>query len=107
MPQDRRRFLSSLTAALAGCGNSAAPPPDLACAVPADGPGLPYCLVERKAIRIGGAGRLEVGQVLLMTLGDGTAALVARDERGFYALSATCTHACCTVTICAGDACAT
>ncbi|MGH7284275.1 MAG: ubiquinol-cytochrome c reductase iron-sulfur subunit [Polyangiaceae bacterium] len=40
-----------------------------------------------------------------MVLDDNTAAIVARDEGGFYALSATCTHACCTVTLCAGASC--
>jgi Rieske Fe-S protein len=40
-----------------------------------------------------------------MALDVDTAAIVARDELGFYALSATCTHQCCTVTICSGDSC--
>jgi Rieske Fe-S protein len=37
---------------------------------------------------------------------DNTSAILARDALGFYALSATCTHACCTVSVCAGRGCA-
>ena len=42
-----------------------------------------------------------------MAIDDTSAAIVARDAGGFYALSATCPHACCTVALCAGKACAT
>ena len=45
-------------------------------------------------------GRLAVGQVALFNLDDDSAAIVARDERGFYALSAICTHQCCVLTVC-------
>src|SRR5258708_6914548 len=40
-----------------------------------------------------------------MLLDDNTGAIVARDDQGFYALSATCTHACCNVNICADSSC--
>jgi Rieske Fe-S protein len=40
-----------------------------------------------------------------MAIDDHSSAIVARDELGFYALSGTCPHACCTVTICSGQAC--
>lgn len=44
---------------------------------------------------------------MLRSFDDKTAAIVARDARGFYALSAICTHACCTVSLCgSGDECA-
>ncbi len=53
-----------------------------------------------------GAAKLAVGEATLRSFDDKTAAIVARDERGFYALSAICTHACCTVSLCgAGDEC--
>jgi Rieske Fe-S protein len=40
--------------------------------------------------------------VTLMASDDHNAAIVARDERGFYALSAICAHQCCTVVLCDG-----
>ncbi len=70
------------------------------------GPGLSYCLVERSVIQIPGAARLAVGEVTLMAVDDHTAAIVAHDARGFYALSAACPHACCTVAMCADRTCA-
>ena len=41
-----------------------------------------------------------------MVLTDNTAAIVARDERGLYARSAICTHACCIVNLCVEAKCA-
>ena len=38
----------------------------------------------------------------LIAADDNNAAIVAHDARGFYALSATCLHQCCTVTLCDG-----
>jgi len=73
---------------------------------PADGPGL-HCLVGLDELTMPGIATLAVNEVAIMALDDNTAAIVARDDLGFYALSATCTHQCCTVTICAGDACKT
>ena len=52
-----------------------------------------------------GLGDLAAGEVALMAVDDRSAAIVARDAQGFYALSGTCPHACCTVTICGGQAC--
>ena len=43
---------------------------------------------------------------MIMAIDDHSAAIVARDAKGFYALSATCPHACCTVALCAGKSCA-
>ena len=77
------------------------------CATPADGPGLSYCLVENKQLRVPGGAKLALGEVVIMSFDDSTAAILARDEQGLYALSATCPHACCTVTVCAGSACGT
>ena len=103
----RRTTLELLaTATLLGCGTksgTAAP----TCGTDARGTGLRYCLIAKKEITLPGLGGLAVGEVALMAIDDNSAAIVARDEMGFYALSGTCPHACCTVTICGGDACAT
>ena len=101
----RRRALELLASAtLLGCGNeSGASVP--ACGTDARGNGLRYCLVAKKEITIPGLLQLGVGEVALMSIDDNSAAIVARDELGFYALSGTCPHACCTVTICGGEEC--
>jgi Rieske Fe-S protein len=106
----RRRFLAfagsaAATAYAGGCSSSggSAPKP---CAVDADGSGLGYCLVGKTTLRVPGGARIDAGQVVIMSLDDDSAVIVARDAQGFYALSATCTHACCTVTVCAGNGCA-
>ena len=53
-----------------------------------------------------GAASLAVGEAMLRSFDDKTAAIVVRDAMGLYALSAICTHACCTVALCgAGDTC--
>jgi nitrite reductase/ring-hydroxylating ferredoxin subunit len=67
--------------------------------------GLGYCLVANKRIRIAGGAGLAVGRAMIVALDDNTAAIVARDGGGLYALSATCPHACCTVTVCGGVGC--
>lgn len=118
----RRRFLMSASVgglAALGCssGHGAAPPAGdaggvdaagaKACATPASGPGLSYCLVEDKQLRVTGGAKLAVGQVMIMSLDDNTAAILVHDDRGLYALSATCSHACCTVAVCSGAACGT
>jgi Rieske Fe-S protein len=48
---------------------------------------------------------MPVGSALLINDDDNTAAIVARDDRGFYALSGICTHACCLVSLCKDTAC--
>jgi len=63
-------------------------------------------LVEKLAVTIPGAASLNLGQVAIMAFDDSSAAIVARDDQGFYALSGTCTHACCVVSLCAGNGCA-
>ena len=109
----RRRAVIGAGAALLSCGTT--PPPLKECTAPSTGRGLGYCLVEDKVLRVRGAAKLKVGEVVIGSLDDQTAAIVARDELGFYARSAICTHACCKVSICttscsgvpaAGDRCA-
>ena len=75
------------------------------CVTEATGAGLPYCLVQKKQIRIAGGAGLAAGQALIVSIDDHSAAIVARDAKGLYALSATCPHACCTVTMCGGPMC--
>ncbi len=105
----RRRFL--VVAAGGGvlaCSSSGSntPPPAGACVTDGAGPGVGYCLVANKRIRVAGGASLAAGRAIIVSVDDDTAALVARDARGLYALSATCPHACCTVTICGGAGCA-
>ena len=117
----RRRFLISASAAgmaALGCGSGGTAvnvAPDAAvdagmgapkpCTTAADGPGLSYCLVENKQLRVPGGAKLGMGQALIMSFDDSTAAILVRDKGGLYALSATCPHACCTVAVCSGSAC--
>src|SRR5579864_8367273 len=106
MDEGRRRFLMRAAGAVAtGCGGASRPSAP-ACGDAADGPGLGYCLVESRSLRIPGAARFSAGQVTIMLLDDNSGAIVARDAKGFYALSATCTHACCNVNVCADAMCA-
>jgi Rieske Fe-S protein len=56
-------------------------------------------------VRFAGAARFGVGQVAIRLLDDNTGAILGRDNGGFYALSATCTHACCNVNVCADPSC--
>jgi Rieske Fe-S protein len=75
------------------------------CGTKGKGSGLGYCVVEPTEILFPGAAALAVGEATLRSTDDTTAAIVARDAKGFYALSAICTHACCTVSLCgAGSA---
>lgn len=94
----RRRFLAAAGGAsstlLLGCGSAKS------CGETASGAGLGYCLVKPTVLRFVGAARLSVGQMQLFNVDDNSAAIVARDQRGFYALSAICTHSCCVVTLC-------
>jgi nitrite reductase/ring-hydroxylating ferredoxin subunit len=98
----RRQLLIGAGLTLVGCGggggNRLLPP----CASQADGPGLGYCLVGQERLTLPGAASLPVGRVTIMAADDNNAAIVARDAGGFYALSATCRHQCCTVTLCDG-----
>jgi Rieske Fe-S protein len=132
---DRRRFLmtaSGAAVACAGCSSSSSPgtaddagsPPDSgpidsggsdsqppedagadSCSTPAQGPGLDYCGVPKREVRVPGGAKLTAGQVVLQSPDDLFAVIVARDARGLYALSAVCTHACCIVTVCTAAAC--
>ena len=93
-------------ASLLGCGSKSGPSAPL-CGVEGGGAGLRYCLVEKREVTLLGLADLAAGEVALMAIDDSSSAIVARDERGFYALSGVCPHACCTVTICDGQACST
>jgi Rieske Fe-S protein len=73
------------------------------CTTRSTGHSLNYCLVEPVEVRLTDAATLAVGQVVLFNVDDSTAVIVARDDRGFYALSGICTHQCCVLTICNGD----
>lgn len=101
MSWTRRGFLrvagGAAGAVLAGCGSSTAP---RTCATPAAGPGLSYCLVGNVEVRVTGGALLTAGQMILFNVDDSSATILARDERGLYALSAICTHQCCIVTAC-------
>lgn len=103
---NRRHALKIMASAgLLGCSTpaeSAVP----SCGVQGNGAGLGYCLVAKQEITMRGLADLAVGDVALMAIDDASSAIVARDEVGFYALSGVCPHACCTVTICGGSACA-
>ena len=91
---------------MAGCGNTPTSSSAAPCSSAAAGPGIGSCLLESVLLRVPGAARLAVNHVILMVLTDNTAAIVARDERGLYARSAICTHACCIVNLCVEERCA-
>ena len=100
----RRRFLQigagAAGALLASCGSTgpndshadAAGMDDAAgadraavgCATRATGPGQSYCLVEGFEVRLPGAARLAVGEVVLVNVDDNTAAIVKLDSDVTY-----------------------
>ncbi|HEY0870784.1 MAG TPA: Rieske (2Fe-2S) protein [Acidothermaceae bacterium] len=82
-----------------GCDSAKQRPP---CVGPSDGPGI-GCLVGLERLTVAGAASLPVGWATIVGADDNNAAIVAHDALGFYALSATCRHQCCTVTLCDGD----
>ena len=47
-----------------------------------------------------------VGEAAMVNVDDNSAVILARDEKGFFARSAICTHACCLVTLCGDASCA-
>ncbi|HEY8040759.1 MAG TPA: Rieske (2Fe-2S) protein [Polyangiaceae bacterium] len=103
----RRAFLRMAGGAAAcACSASNAPASAPSCATDGTGPGLSYCLIASKKLRVPGGARIGPGQVVMAVLDDNTAGILARDAKGLYALSATCTHACCTVNVCVDAACA-
>jgi Rieske Fe-S protein len=110
----RRLFLVTAGAAVGACTSGAGGEPGGsggtapgACGQPAKGPGLGYCVIAQEELVFPGAALLAVGEATLRSFDDKTAAIVARDAKGLYSLSAICTHACCTVSLCgAGDSCA-
>ena len=111
----RRLFVVTAGAAVGACASSSGGTPSASsggtapgsCGKPASGPGLGYCVVASEELAFPGAALLAVGEATLRSFDDKTAAIVARDAKGLYALSAICTHACCTVSLCGGgDNCA-
>ena len=115
-PTRRHLIIAAGAASVGGCGTTSSGGGDgpgvanstnPSCDGLAKGPGLDYCLVEKRELRIPGAAALAVNHVILINLDDGTAALVARDDKGLYALSAICTHACCIVSVCTNGDCST
>ena len=103
-PVTRRRLLLALSG-LAGSCSGTKPASDSSCAEAASGAGLPYCLVKSVRLTFPGGATLAVGDVELRGLDDTTAAILMRDDAGFFALSATCPHQCCTVTLCDNASC--
>lgn len=77
------------------------------CSSAASGPGAGYCLVDRVVLRVRGGAALATNSAALIARDDNTAAILLHDDRGFYALSGICTHACCAVVACGGAACGT
>lgn len=62
-------------------------------------------MTESAVVEVPGGLDLAVGQALIFNVDDNTAVILGRDEGGYFARSAICTHACCIVTLCAGDVC--
>jgi Rieske Fe-S protein len=101
----RRELVVGLsTLPLGACASDSAEP---GCATPSSHGKPGYCLVEGVVVRVSAAASLGVGQAMLFTVDDDTAVIVARDERGWLARSAICTHSCCVVSLCGEDACTT
>lgn len=102
----RRDVLRGLVGLCAGCAGRAPTGFD-GCTAPSAGGGETYCLVNGMSARVAGGASLAVGEVLLANIDDNTAVLVGRDDAGFFARSAVCTHACCIVALCGDDGCST
>ena len=98
----RRQLIVGAGLTVLSCSGSNDPKGLPMCATAADGPGLGYCLVGRETLTLMGAASLPQGRVAIMAADDNNAVIVAHDARGLYALSATCRHQCCTVTLCDG-----
>ena len=103
----RRAFLVTAASVMAAACGDTRNGRNSSCASPSDGPGLPFCLVGTESLTLSALSDLAPGEAAIMALDDNTSAIVARDALGFYALSATCPHACCTVTLCVDASCAT
>ena len=72
-------------------------------------PGAPartYCVVESGTVRIAGGAKLQSGDAQLYNVDDNSAVVLARDDRGLFAVSAICTHMCCLLTLCNDPTCA-
>jgi Rieske Fe-S protein len=106
---NRREALQGLAALCVGCAgsgrDSALRDTATGCTSASSGVSTGYCLVENLVVRVGGGALLRVGESMLGNVDDNTAVLVGRDDAGFYARSAICTHACCIVAVCDDDGC--
>src|SRR5882724_2350635 len=88
----RRRFLLVLGGAgVVGCSGKGGGtgPSAPSCGVAGTGAGLSYCLVSKDEIVIPGMATMAICEVALMAVDDNSASIVARDEEGFYGMSAT------------------
>jgi Rieske Fe-S protein len=56
-------------------------------------------------LTVPGAAKLVAGEALLYNVDDSTAVVVARDDRGLFALSGICTHQCCLLALCNDERC--
>jgi Rieske Fe-S protein len=103
----RRQLLLAICAGATpfGCGQSSPETAAPTCATSSEAGTPGYCLVEPRLVRVAGARNLAPGEAVLANVDDNTAVIVARDDGGFHALSAICTHACCLVTLCRDTAC--
>lgn len=106
---DRRRFVLEMIGAAttcAACGEASGRGAKGSCGDPGDGGGLGgTCEVDARVVRFVGGAHLSTNQVMLTGIDASNAAIVARDEKGFYALSAVCPHACCVVMACNDSGC--
>ncbi|MEZ4235437.1 MAG: Rieske (2Fe-2S) protein [Myxococcota bacterium] len=105
---NRREALRGLAALCAGCAGAPPNGSDTAgdCVGPSSGATAGFCLVDALTVRVRGAAGLAPGEAVLAVVDDANAVIVARDDRGYYARSAICTHACCLVDLCADASCA-
>jgi Rieske Fe-S protein len=75
------------------------------CVTPGTGPGVGQCGVPKKQVRVANGAKLAAGQVVIVAMDPSNGAIVARDAKGFYAMSSACTHACCSVGVCSDASC--
>ncbi len=104
----RRTVLKVLGVAglASGMGCSWSSKQHAACLMAASGaPARTYCIVDSGNVRIKGGAKLPVGEAQLYNVDDNSAVVLARDDRGLFAISAICTHMCCLLTLCNDEGC--
>ena len=102
----RRVFLAMVGGTVAAaCASPASEPAPAGCAEASPNAEGLYCLVDGLLVRVPGGAALVAGEAVLANVDDATAVLLGRDDAGFFARSAICTHACCVVSLCGGDDC--